>query len=93
MATKPNLTNPLSYLPRDLVLRAIRVDEMPSGLLRLAPVALAHARQQRHVALVAVAVGLLAGGGGLRRDVEDERQVGLRQIALRVGQPRGVEAL
>ncbi len=61
------------------------------GRRRLAAVALADAAEECRVALVAIAALLLAGHGGLGRDVEEQRQVGLRQVALDVDQPRGIQ--
>ena len=74
-------------------LRALAVEPHPACRRCLAPIALAHADEQREVALVAIAAGGLAADRGLRRDVEQDRQVGRRQEALDLAQPRGIEAL
>ena len=72
----------------------VAVDEVPARRLRLTAIAGAHARQQRQVALEAIARGALALERGLGRDVEHEREVGRRQQALRVGRatPRRARA-
>ena len=74
---------------------ALAVEPQPAGRLRLAAIAVAHARQQRQVALVLVAVGGLAPGGGLRGDVEQDRQIRRRQVFLhrRSATPRRAPAL
>ena len=81
------------HVAGDGVLGALAVQAEPAVLPRLAAVAVAHARQQREVALVAIAIGGLAPGRGLRRDVEQDRQVGRRQDSLASAQPRGIEPL
>ena len=55
----------------DIILGWRRVDDDPVGLPGLAAVALAHACEQREVALVHVAAGGLALHGRFRRDVEE----------------------
>ena len=59
----------------------------------LAQVALAHAAEQRQVALELVARHLLARQRRVRRNVEQDRQRRLRQAPLDLGQPRGIDAL
>ena len=71
---------------------ALAVEAQPAGRCRLAAIALAHARQQREVALVLVAVRRLAAGRGFGRDVEQDRQVGRRQVPLDLAQPRARRA-
>ncbi len=62
--------------------RALAVQPQPcGGGGRLAMVALAHPRQQREIALVPVAAGRLALGSGLRRDVEQDAEIGRRQVS------------
>ena len=70
-----------------------RVDEHPVGLARLATIALAHAREEREVALEDVPVGGLALHAGLGRDVEEHSHRRRWQGPLRLVQPGAIQAV
>src|SRR6185503_17758719 len=62
-------------------------------LFGLTEITRTHARKQREIALVFVAVGRLPPRRDVGRDVEQERDVRLRQESLNLLKPVAVEAL
>src|SRR5262249_31656391 len=80
------------HILRDEIAIAIGVeaDPSPPGLTQVTG---AKPGQQRQVAFVPVAIGGFAPRGDLGRDVEEKRDVRLREKALNLEQPLSVEAV
>src|ERR1051326_8274345 len=78
---------------RDRILRALAIELQPSSGLCLRAVALTNPREHREVAFVLVPIGRLASRGGLRCDIQQDREVRLREVPLNLAQPRAVESL
>src|SRR5512132_1528871 len=81
------------HVHRDRVTRALAVEPQPAVLRRLFPIALTDARQERQIAFVAIPVACLALYRGFGSDVEQDRQVRLRQELLDLAQPRRIQSL
>ena len=81
------------HVRRDRVLLALPIEPQPSALRCLSPVAVPDARKEDEIALVSVAIRDLASCGGLRRDVEQNREGRGGQVPLRVCRARSIEPL
>src|SRR5688572_844842 len=86
--------NDLPYINGHNLPIAAGVQHRPPGRrLRLAHVARTHTPEQRQISLVFVAIRCLPRRRDVRIDIEQKRDVRLRQILLHICQPRGVESL
>ena len=70
----------------------VRVDPNPA-LRRLTQIAVPNAAQECQILLVSVTIGSLPSRRGLRRDVEQYRQIRLREVLLHREQPGRIETL